>query len=326
MARSFIGTTPQPPPRDELTVTTRSIASDESEARASSPAGRAWLELTKPGLTGLVVATSSLGYLLARPDPLDWGRLAAVTAGTALVGGGANALNQWAESEQDAVMNRTRGRPIPSGRLAARAGFVFAAALTLAGIVLLAAAVNALTSALAFASWAIYLFAYTPMKRRSTLNTIVGAVSGAIPPVLGWTAATGSLDARALVLFAILFLWQIPHFLAIAWIHREDYARGGFRMLPISDPEGRTTFRIALMYTFALIPVTLSAAAVGLSGWVYAVGALALGIVLLAAALRLQHECTKQAARRLFFLTIAYLPAILMLMLVDTTRLPARLG
>ncbi len=322
----------KPSRRRELTVlTTRSIARASSEAEdapvssaASSPG--VWLELTKPGLTGLVVATSSLGYLLARPDPLDWARLAAVTAGTALVGGGASALNQWAESDRDATMNRTKKRPIPSGRLGARAGFLFAAVLTLAGIALLAAAVNGLTAALAFGSWAIYLFAYTPMKRRSTLNTIVGAVSGAAPPVLGWTAATGSLDSRALVLFAILFLWQIPHFLAIAWIHREDYARGGFRMLPVSDSEGRTTFRIALVYSFALIPVTLSAAAVGLSGWVYAIGASAAGIVLLAAALRLQRECSKEAARRLFFLTIAYLPAILLLMLLDPTRLPARLG
>jgi protoheme IX farnesyltransferase len=202
----------------------------------------------------------------------------------------------------------------------------FAAALTVAGLATLAGAVNALTAGLAFLSWAVYLFAYTPMKRRSTLNTIVGAISGAIPPVLGWTAATGALDARALVLFAILFLWQIPHFLAIAWVHREDYARGGFRMLPVDDPEGGTTFRIVLVYCFGLIPVTLSAAAVGISGWIFAIGAAALGVILLFAALRLQRERTREAARALFFLTIAYLPAVLFLMLLDPTRLPARLG
>ncbi len=298
---------------------------DPAAASDSASTGGALLELTKPGLTGLVVATSSLGYLLAHPHPIQWTTLAAVTVGTALVGGGANALNQWAEASLDAKMKRTMGRPLPSRRLGTRAAFTFAAALSVFGIALLAGAVNALTALLALASWAIYLFAYTPMKRTSPLNTIVGAVSGAIPPVLGWTAATGSLDARALVLFAILFLWQIPHFLSIAWIHREDYERGGFRMLPISDPAGRTTFRIALVYAFALIPVTLSAATLGMSGWIYALGAAAGGTALLAAAWVLQRDRTREAARRLFFLTIAYLPAILLLMLLDPTRLPVQL-
>ena len=266
-----------------------------------------------------------LGFLLARPDGIDWGLLLGVGLGTALLGGGANAVNQWWEAVPDSKMERTKGRPLPSGRIAPRLGLVFALVISLVGFLCVALFVNALTAILAIASWLIYIFAYTPLKRRSTLNTIIGAVSGAIPPVLGWTAATGEFGAGALVLFAILFLWQVPHFLSIAWRHRDDYARGGFVMLPVVDPGGRTTFRIALWYCLALIPVTLSAAVVGMSGWIYCVGAMIGGIVLLAGALRLNHERSREAARSLFLYTIAYLPALLLLMLIDPTRLPVRL-
>jgi protoheme IX farnesyltransferase len=257
---------------------------------------------------------------------MDWGAFLAVTLGTALVGGGANGLNQWREIGPDAMMERTKGRPFPAGRIPPRAGAAFSLALSLCGLILLSAAVNPLTALLALASWSIYIFVYTPLKRRTTLNTIVGAVSGAIPPVLGWTAASDEINAGALVLFAILFLWQIPHFLSIAWIYREDYARAGFQMLPIADPEGRTTFRLALTYSFGLIPVTLSAAVVGLSGWVYSIGAALGGIILLGYGLRLHRLRTRQAARAFFLLTIAYLPVLLLLMLLDPTRLPVRLG
>jgi protoheme IX farnesyltransferase len=162
---------------------------------------------------------------------------------------------------------------------------------------------------------------YTPLKPRTTLNTIVGAVSGALPPMIGWTAATGRLDPPAFVLFAILFVWQIPHFLAIAWVYREDYAGGGFRMLPVVDPEGRATFRIVVVYCIVLLPVAYSAALVGVSGWIYLVGSTALGLVMLGAALRLYRDRTAAAARGLFLTTIAYLPALLLLMLLDPTRL-----
>jgi len=190
------------------------------------------------------------------------------------------------------------------------------------GLVLLALLVNGLTAILALASWVVYLFLYTPLKPRTTLNTIVGAVSGAIPPLMGWTAATGSLGLGGWILFAILFLWQIPHFLAIAWMHRDDYAGGGFRMLPIVDPEGGTTFRVALIYCTALIPVTLSAALVGLAGWVYLGGALVLGGTMLALGIRLSRLRTREAARRLFLASIVYLPCLFLLMLLDPTRVP----
>ncbi len=314
--------------RPELTETSpdRGLASGVAPAAAAPAAWAAYWELTKPGLTGLVVATSSFGYLLARPDPVNWGTLFAVSIGTALLGGGASGLNQWAETIPDSRMNRTKKRPLPSHRLAPRTGFAFAVALSMAGFALLAAGVNALTAGLGLLSWAIYLFAYTPLKRRTTMNTIVGAISGAIPPVLGWTGATNEFGAGALVLFAVLFLWQIPHFLSIAWIYREDYERGGFRMLPVADRAGRTTFRIALYYSYGLVPVTLSAAVIGLSGWIYALGAILAGLLLVGAALRLERERTREAARVLFFFTIAYLPAIFLLMLLDPTRLPTRLG
>jgi protoheme IX farnesyltransferase len=264
-----------------------------------------YAELTKPRLTALVLVTTALGYLLARPTVVDPGVLMAALVGTALVGGGANGLNQWWESGADARMRRTRGRPFPTGRLSGRAGVAFCLGLTAVGMVILAALVNPLTAGLALASWAIYLFAYTPLKPRTTLNTLVGAVSGAIPPVMGWTAATGRIEPGAWVLFAILFIWQIPHFLAIAWLHRDDYGSGGFRMLPVVDPSGRSTFRIVFLYCVGLLPVSYAAALLGLAGWIYLIGSTVLGLGFLAAGLRLYRERTPQAARRLFLASMS---------------------
>jgi protoheme IX farnesyltransferase len=268
-----------------------------------------------------VLVTTALGYLKANAGPVDWVELVGAVLGTALVGGGANGLNQWWEVAADARMRRTRGRPFPTGRVTVRGGVAFSAAITLLGLWVLAQFVNGLTAALGFVSWAVYLFAYTPLKPRTTLNTLVGAVSGALPPMMGWTAATGRIEAGAWVLFAILFIWQIPHFLAIAWVHREDYEGGGFRMLPVVDPTGRTTFRIAFLYCVGLLPVAYSAALLGLTGWIYLVGATVLGIGMLTAALRLWRMRTAEAARRLFLTSIAYLPALFLLMVLDPTRL-----
>jgi protoheme IX farnesyltransferase len=293
----------------------------EAARAAESVRWRTYAELTKPRLTSLVLITTALGYLLARTGAVDWVVLVAAVAGTALVGGGANGLNQWWEAERDARMTRTRNRPLPSGRLPARAGFAFSVTVTVLGTALLIQFVNALTAGLALASWAIYLFAYTPLKPRSTLNTLVGAVSGAVPPVMGWTAATGRLESGAWVLFAILFVWQIPHFLAIAWVHRRDYDAGGFRMLPVIDPTGRATFRIVVLYCVALLPATYSAALLGLSGWIYLAGATVLGLGLLRAGFRLYRDRSAESARRLFLASIAYLPTLFLLMLLDPTRL-----
>jgi len=301
-------------------------SSSSREAVAAPPieSGARWTtygELTKPRLTALVLATTGFGYLLGAAGSTDGWRLALAIVGTALVGGGANGLNQWWESAPDARMRRTRDRPFPSGRLSARGGFVFSVVITLLGLCALFGFVNPLAGGLALLSWAVYLLLYTPMKPRSTLNTIVGAVSGALPPVIGWAAATGSIDPPALVLFAILFVWQIPHFLAIAWIYREDYEGGGFRMLPVVDRGGRATFRIVVVYCVVLLPVTYAAALVGISGWIYLAGSTVLGLVLLVAALRLYRDRSVGAARGLFRTTLVYLPALLLLMLLDPTRL-----
>jgi protoheme IX farnesyltransferase len=296
-------------------------APDAAAARAR------WLpyaELTKPSLTSLVLITTGLGFLLGSPGPVDWIGLVVAVVGTALVGGGANGLNQWWETDRDARMARTRGRPFPAGRISVRGGVAFSVALTAVGIALLAWRANPLTAGLAFASWAVYLFAYTPLKPRTTLNTLVGAVSGAIPPMLGWTAAAGRLEPGAWVLFAILFVWQIPHFLAIAWLYRADYEAGGFRMLPVVDPEGRATFRVAVFYCVGLLPVTWSASLVGISGWIYLFGATVLGAGMLRHGLRLYREGTAEAARGLFLTSIAYLPTLFLVMLLDPTRLPFR--
>ncbi|NNE44144.1 MAG: protoheme IX farnesyltransferase [Gemmatimonadetes bacterium] len=291
----------------------------EADVPGSRPGWHPFAELTKPRLTSLVLATTALGYLLAAGSLADPLRLLVAVVGTALIGGGANGLNQWWEVAADARMRRTQGRPFPSGRITPRAGVVFCLALTLLGLALLYVLVNPLTAVLGAVSWGVYLFAYTPLKPRTTLNTLVGAVSGAVPPVMGWTAATGRLDAGAWVLFAVLFIWQIPHFLAIAWIYREDYESGGFRMLPVIDPAGAATFRIALVYCVALMPVTYTAVLVGMGGWIYLAGATVLGLGMTHAAFRLHRERSVAAARHLFFASLAYLPVLFLLMLLDPT-------
>lgn len=281
----------------------------------------AWRELAKPGLMNLVLITTGLGFLLATSGPLDWLAFAATVLGTALVGGGANGLNQWWERHRDARMARTRNRPLPSGRLSPLESIFVSVAMTGAGLTLLVATTNSLATWLAFASWGSYVFLYTPLKPVTTLNTLVGAIPGAIPPLIGWTAAAGTLGAGGWVLFAILFVWQIPHFLAIAWLYREDYEAGGFRMLPAIDPDGEATFRMALFYCVGMLPVSWAAVLVGLSGWVYLAGSTLLGLGMLRVALRLYRERTSLAARALFLTTIAYLPTLLLVMLLDPTRI-----
>lgn len=297
-----------------------STSSEATLGRVEAASAAALLELAKPRLLSLVVVTTALGYLLAGGATGDWTLLATVV-GTALVGGGANGLNQWAEAERDARMKRTRRRPLPSGRVAAPVAFGFSLALSVAGAAVLAWQVNAVTAGLAATSWALYLLVYTPLKPRTPLNTLVGAVSGALPPALGWTAATGHVEPGAAILFAILLVWQIPHFLSIAWVHRADYAAGGFRMLPVLDPAGVATFRIVVVYSLGLLPVAWAAAFAGLAGWLYLAGSTLLGTAMVAAALALHRTHTIRAARAVFFASLAYLPALFVLMLLDPTRL-----
>jgi protoheme IX farnesyltransferase len=274
-----------------------------------------WIELAKPRITAMVVLTALVGFVAASPASPGWALLAAALAGTGLVAAGASALNQVMERDTDALMRRTRSRPLPSGRVRVEGARWFGAALTATGLVTLAWLCGPLAAAVALATWASYLFAYTPLKRRTPLATLVGAVPGALPPVIGWAAAGDRLEPGAFILFAILFLWQIPHFLAIAWLYRDDYARAGFPMLPVLDRDGSFTGRQAVVHSLALLLVSLAPAAAGLAGPAYTAGAFLLGAGLTLFALRLAHARDRGAARGLFLASVLYLPALSSLLL-----------
>jgi protoheme IX farnesyltransferase len=276
-----------------------------------------YVELTKPRITLMVVLTTLVGFVMGSRGGLAVAPLAAAILGTALVASGASALNMVLERRTDALMRRTRSRPLPSGRLRAQEALAFGLLLTSAGLLELSFGCGPLAAAVGFASWASYVFVYTPLKAVTSLSTLVGAVPGALPPVIGWVAARGSLDAGAVVLFAILFLWQVPHFLAIAWLYRDDYAEGGLPMLPVLDPSGRLTFRQAVAHCFALLLVSLTPTAAGMAGSVYLAGAAILGLGFAAVALRAAVLRTTPAARALFLSSVLYLPALYVLLLVD---------
>jgi protoheme IX farnesyltransferase len=264
-----------------------------------------------------VLLTAAAGFYLGAPGGVDIGLLVRTLVGVALVAAGTNAFNQLRERDVDARMRRTAGRPLPSGRLSARAAGWFAAAISVAGVVYLAGAVNLLTAGLAALTLASYVLLYTPLKRRTTLNTLIGAVPGALPIVGGWTAAGGALGPAVTALFAILFLWQLPHFLALAWIYREDYRRAGLAMLCVHDPDGRQTGRMVLLYALALLPVSLMPTLLGVTGAWYFYGALALGVAYAGASVALSHTVTNSRAWRVFLVSIVYLPALLTLMVLD---------
>lgn len=286
-------------------------------ALAASPArAGVFLELTKPRITTLVLVTAAVGYAVGAGSGLDPTAFLALLAGTAMVAGGASALNQYAEREADARMERTRRRPLPSGRVTPGEALAFGLAASAAGILLLAT-INALTAVLGAAALASYILLYTPLKRVTSLCTVVGAVPGAIPPLMGWAAARGSLSAGAWALFAVLFFWQLPHFLAIGWMYREDYARGGFPMLPVTDADGSATGRQMMLYSAALVPVTLVAGALASAGPGYLWGALALGLAFFAGSARFFRQRSLAAARLLFLVSILYLPIVLGLMVFD---------
>lgn len=276
----------------------------------------ALLELTKPRITQLVVLTAAAGFYLGAGGVVNPLLLAHALLGTALVAGGTNALNQVLERELDALMGRTRGRPLPSGRLTVRAGAAFGIAIAVAGVVYLGLAVNVVTAALATGTLVSYVFLYTPLKRRTPLNTLVGAVPGALPIVGGWTAAGGSLDTAALALFGIVFLWQLPHFLALAWMYRDDYAAAGFRMFGARDRDAGATGRWATFFAAMLVPVSLVPVVSGIAGLAYAWGAAVLGLVLLGVAVALAVGRTRVWARRLFNASVIYLPMLLALLVV----------
>jgi protoheme IX farnesyltransferase len=277
-------------------------------------AARDWVELTKPRITTMVVFTTLVGFVMSAPGPVPILALLAALAGTAFVAAGAAVLNQVLERRTDALMLRTRGRPLPAGRVTATEGAVFGWALSALGLGLLLWRSGPLAAAVAALTLLSYLAIYTPLKRRTPFATLVGAVPGALPPVIGWAAAQRSLDGGAFVLFAIIFLWQVPHFLAIAWLYRDDYARAGFPMLPVLDRDGAFTARQTVIHSLALLLVSLTAA--GLGGAVYLGGAFVLGVALTLFALRLASARNLAAARGLFLASVVYLPALCSLLLV----------
>ncbi len=274
-------------------------------------------DLGKIRLTGLVVITVLVGFVVPVADDLLPAPLFWTLVGVTLTACGVNAVNQWMERVQDRRMRRTRMRPLPAGEIGARHALLAGCAAAAAGPLIIWWQTCGIAALLTLMTALIYLFVYTPLKSKNSLCTLVGAVVGALPPIIGWAAATGGISFGALVLGSLLFVWQIPHFLSLAWLHREDYARGGFRMLPVVEPSGRTTFRMVVLYSLALMPVAFTAVFAGIAGWTYGIGSLLLGAAMLFLGLRF-HRChTDLSARRLFFASIIYLPILLGLMVFD---------
>jgi protoheme IX farnesyltransferase len=287
---------------------------------------RDYIALTKPRITWLILMSTAIGYFFGLPDAGNWRAfllgiqvfsLLHTIVGTGLLASGTAALNQWFEREADRRMRRTAGRPLPSGRLAADRALVFGVALSVAGFVELWLGVNRLTGLVGAFTLASYLFCYTPLKQRTWWSTTVGAIPGALPPVIGFAAAAGTITREAWVLAAILFLWQFPHFYAIAWMYKDDYARAGIRMLPVVEPDCRSTARQILVYGMALIPVSLTPALMGMSGKIYGLGALLLGLWFLYSGVRVALDRTIFRARRVLLTSVLYLPLIYGLMLID---------
>jgi protoheme IX farnesyltransferase len=276
-----------------------------------------FVELTKPRITLMVMLTTMVGFVMGSTSHVPVPTLLGVLVGTGLVAAGASALNMLLERRTDALMLRTRNRPLPAGRLRPMDAVAWGFALTGLGVFVLGWRAGTLATGVALVTWLSYLLFYTPLKPLTSLSTIVGALPGALPPVIGWAAARGRLDPGAFVLFAILFLWQIPHFLAIAWIYREDYARAGLPMLPVLDPEGKVTGRQAVANSLALLFVSLTPRAAGMAGNVYLAGAVLLGLGFTGVAFRVAVERTAPAARRLFVASIIYLALLCALLIAD---------
>lgn len=287
-------------------------------------AGKSWFsvfcDLIKARLTFLVLLTTLVGFYLAVQGNVDYRLMFHALLGTALLASGASALNQLLEHQHDAKMHRTEDRPLPSGRLSRQSVLFFGVATSVAGMAYLALAVNLLTSLLGAATLLSYVFVYTPLKRFTSLNTAIGAIPGALPPLMGWTAVRDDISAAGWVLFAILFFWQLPHFLAIAWMYRDEYAKAGYVMLPLVDPDGSRTSRQSVSHTLGLLPISLCPFLFGLVGPVYLIGAFVLGVGFLWCAVRFARDMSLPRARQLFFASIIYLPLLLGLMVLDKIR------
>lgn len=306
------------PERDEVAVPGEGLARDlAGGARLAD-----FLELAKPRVTSLVLLTTLCGFYLGSRGAVEVLLLLNTLLGTALVAAGTSAFNQYLEREADGRMLRTRGRPLPAGRLEPLPALVFAAGLSAAGLLQLLVTVNLLTAGLAALTLGTYVLVYTPLKKVTSLCTLVGALPGALPPLGGFTAAHGEVSAGGLALFAILFVWQLPHSLAIAWMYREDYARGGFALLPVVDPEGGSTARQILAHCLVLLPVSLVPTVIGVAGPVYFYGALLLGVAFTCAALPIVLDRSARAARRILLASVAYLPLLLGLLALDRVTPP----
>ncbi len=294
----------------------RAVAVDASRLRAQRRLAD-FLMLTKPRVVLMVLVTTAVGYYLGSTGVLDGLRLLQTLFGTALAAAGTIALNQYLERDGDALMERTRLRPLPDGRIEPTQALLFGVAITVGGIAHQALTVDLLTALVTALTAVSYLFVYTPLKRKTSLCTIPGAISGALPPVTGWVAARGELGPGAWVLFAILFLWQIPHSLGIAWLYRDDYARAGIRLLPVVEPEGQSTARQVVSNCLALLAVGLLPTLIGITGSAYFLGALALGMGFLVCGVLLAVSRSVGDARRLVFASLVYLPALLLLMTLN---------
>jgi protoheme IX farnesyltransferase len=279
--------------------------------------GSAYVALTKPDVSFLVLATTAAGYYMGARGPVNWLHMIHTIFGTMLIAAGTAALNHYIERDSDRFMRRTALRPLPSGALRPREALLFGVALSVAGALYLYFAAGWLPAVLGSGTCLAYLLAYTPLKKRTVWATFVGAFPGAVPPMIGWVAASGKLDLGAWLLFAILFFWQFPHFYAIAWMYREDYARAGIRMLPVVDPEGVRTFRQILLTATALIGVSLLPSIAGITGVFYFFGALVLSVSLLRVCLWAAQVKSNVRAKWLMHATVLHIPLLLALMMYD---------
>ena len=278
---------------------------------------RAYLELTKPRITVMVLVTTAMGFFFGGRGIHSVVLFLFTLIGTGLASSGGSVLNQYLERDADSKMDRTKNRPIPCGIIQPLSALSFGIILTLAGVILLAWLVNLLTAFLVLMAAFLYVLVYTPLKRHTWLNTLIGAVPGAIPPLAGWTAAAGDFGLGGWILFWILFLWQHPHFFAIAWMYRDDYHKGGFKMLPVVEPDGKRTFRQIIWHSLLLIPVSLMPSVIGMSGKVYFFGALVLGIGFFLVGILFSKTRTIPDARKLLKASVIYLPLLLMLIVID---------
>lgn len=298
---------------------TSEVVAEESVARAAPWREKmaAYLELTKPRITLMIVLTAAAGFCLGTRENFNYTVFAHALVGLAMLSSGIATLNQYLERDLDRLMRRTALRPLPTGKLTPAAACTFGLALTLIAEIYLTLFVNPLTALMGVAVIIGYVLLYTPLKTRTTLSTFIGAFPGAMPPLMGWTAARNGLGAGAWVLFGILFLWQFPHFLAIAWMYREDYARAGILMLPVVEPEGHGTARRIVITTLMLLPVSLLPTLMGMAGWVYFYGALILGLLFLYSSVTTALNRTQLNARRLLLTSVLYLPLLFALMVVN---------